>query len=436
MALAAADRSRAPVVFGLRAVPRLFEELQRPEPEHKTRALNSLCDLLHEPERLYQTVTSGLLEQLGPLLRDSDSGVRTRTCDLLHLVSAHAIGRRALLSSSLLGPLSLLLDDPDPDCRVSVHRVLNRLCLLPLGAEALLSLVPKLILKLRGRVQETDEELGGKGGTEELGRKEGTEEGEKKVVTDEELGSKEAQVQGGSKEGAEETRVELGDKEANDELGRTEEEERGSKEAEEGGDEQGDTKEEELVLLLSTLARCIRLDALPALASGAVELLRHKLTHGSAHVRREAAAALLALSVPVEGKQQICALDLLSDLLPLLHDPDVEVRTNAAGVCMNTLIITAGKVQALKLGLLPVLLDLVSPEDLGPDSLDLNQTLDQTQGKALVLYCLRALTALSEAPAARCLLMEQRPRLERRRDTDPELRQATETALRVISWTP
>ncbi|KAJ0068217.1 hypothetical protein NL108_017545, partial [Boleophthalmus pectinirostris] len=221
-----------------------------------------------------------LLEQLGPLLRDSDSGVRTRTCDLLHLVSAHAIGRRALLSSSLLGPLSLLLDDPDPDCRVSVHRVLNRLCLLPLADFLIILrlyfdydfiLVKLLLYSSKFTTLFSHLTVSGGGHLTHW------------FVS----------------------------------------------------------QEEELVLLLSTLARCIRLDALPALASGAVELLRHKLTHGSAHVRREAAAALLALSVPVEGKQQICALDLLSDLLPLLHDPDVEVRTNAAGVCMNTLIITA-----------------------------------------------------------------------------------------------
>uniref|UniRef100_A0A3B3ZKL9 Radial spoke head 14 homolog n=1 Tax=Periophthalmus magnuspinnatus TaxID=409849 RepID=A0A3B3ZKL9_9GOBI len=294
--------SRAPVAYGLRAVPRLFEDLQRPDSEQRKRALTSLCDLLHEPERL-----RALLSSSPPLLLSL----------ILTLFYVHS---HALLSSSLLTPLSLLLDDPDSHCRISVHRVLNRLSLLPSG--------------LMGRHL---------------------------------------------------TQFFV-------------------------------SQEEELVLLLSTLARCSHLDALPALASDGVALLRDKLSHGSAHVRREAAAAMLALSIPLEGKRQICALGVLSDLLTLLRDPDTEVRANAAGVCMNTFVITAGTAPSA-LGLIPVLLDLVSV-------------------KALVLYCLRALTALSEAPAARCRLMKHRPCLERKRDTDPELRQATETLLRVISWTP
>lgn len=56
------DPSRAPVAFGQRAVPQLFEELQQPETDRRQRALASLCDLMHDPERLYQTVTGG--EQL------------------------------------------------------------------------------------------------------------------------------------------------------------------------------------------------------------------------------------------------------------------------------------------------------------------------------------------------------------------------------------
>ncbi|TKS82862.1 Radial spoke head 14 -like protein [Collichthys lucidus] len=58
-------------------------------------------------------------------------------------------------SSSSLLPLSQLLDDPSSSCRRSIHRVLKRLTLLPAGADALLTLVPKLMLKLR---QEKEEE--------------------------------------------------------------------------------------------------------------------------------------------------------------------------------------------------------------------------------------------------------------------------------------
>lgn len=54
-------------------------------------------------------------------------------------------------------------------------------------------------------------------------------------------------------------------------------------------------EEEVQVLLLSTLSSCSRLDTLPALASDGVSLLGHKLSHRSPNIRREAAAAMMAL---------------------------------------------------------------------------------------------------------------------------------------------
>lgn len=58
------------------------------------------------------------------------------------------------------------------------------------------------------------------------------------------------------------------------------------------------TKEEDeevQLLLLSTLTHCSRLDALPGLASDGVSLLGRKLSHRSLIIRREAAAAMMAL---------------------------------------------------------------------------------------------------------------------------------------------
>lgn len=53
------DPSRAPVAFGRLAVPQLFAELQQPEEEGRLPALASLCDLLHDPELIQQTITGG-----------------------------------------------------------------------------------------------------------------------------------------------------------------------------------------------------------------------------------------------------------------------------------------------------------------------------------------------------------------------------------------
>ncbi|XP_054467581.1 radial spoke head 14 homolog [Anoplopoma fimbria] len=351
---AAEDWTRPTVAFGRRAVPQLFGELH--EPGGRLRALTSLSLLTHDPERVCQTVTGGFLEQLKVLFQDEDPSVRIKTCELLHLLISHSIGRRALLSSSLLPPLSLLLDDSSSSCRRSVHRVLDRLAQLPAGAEALLTLVPKLMLKLREEVEE--------------------EEGEVEVEEEE---------------------------------------------------------EEEEVLLLSTIGSCSRLDPLPALASEGVSLLGRKLSHRSPNIRREAASALMALSVCEDGKHQVCEEALLPVLVELLQDGDVEVQANAAGVIMYTVIITAGKQRCLDLNVIPVLLHLVSQDK------EEEEEERKRRRKALVMYSLRALTALAEAPVGRRLLLEQLPLLVKRSEAaeqDQDIRRAAKTAVRVVTWTP
>ncbi|XP_068559136.1 radial spoke head 14 homolog [Cebidichthys violaceus] len=339
------DSTRAPVAFGRRAVPQLFGDLLRPEADTRLRALGSLCDLIHhDQDRVYQTVRGGFLQQLNVLLEDEDSSVRTKTCELLHLLTSHNISRQALLSSSLLPPLSQLLDDSSPSCRRSVLRVLDRLALLPAGAEALLPLVPKLMLKLREEEEEEEEE----------------------------------------------------------------------------------------VLLLSTITSCSRLDALPALASDGVSLLGRKLSHRSPNIRREAAAALMNLSVCEDGRRRVCEEELLPVLVDLLQDQDLEVQTNAAGVIMYTVIITAGKQRCLDLNVIPVLLDLVTRDKKEEEEER------KRRRKALVLYSLRALTALAEVPVGRVLLLEQLPLLVRRSEAeeDQDVRRAAETTVRVVTWTP
>lgn len=53
------DPNRAPVAFGRLAVPQLFAELQQAGEGRGLPALTSLCDLLHDPELIYQTATGG-----------------------------------------------------------------------------------------------------------------------------------------------------------------------------------------------------------------------------------------------------------------------------------------------------------------------------------------------------------------------------------------
>nr|XP_057927300.1 radial spoke head 14 homolog isoform X2 [Doryrhamphus excisus] len=338
------DPTRAPVAFGRLAIPELFAQLEEADTDTKLRALLSLCDVTHDPERLYQVVSEGFLGQLEVLMKDDEPAVRTGTCELLHLLTSHNIGRHALLSSTpLLSRLSLLLDDASAPCRTRAHRVVNSLALLPAGADTLQPLLAKLMVKL----EEEEEE------------------------------------------------------------------------------------EEVQALLLSTLNCCSRQDALAALAHRGVTLIARKLPHACSDIRREAAGAMMALSVPVEGKRQVCEAAVLPVLAALLRDQDVDVQANAAGAIMNTVVITTGKHQCLDLDVLPVLLDLVSERREDKE--------EEKRRKALVLYSLRALTSLAEAPEGRRRLLEQLPILVGRSqapEDDPDISKAARTAVSVVTWTP
>lgn len=182
-------------------------------------------------------------------------------------------------------------------------------------------------------------------------------------------------------------------------------------------------------------------------------------------------------SVCEDGKQQLCKGAVLPVVSRLLWDEDVEVRVNAAGVIMYAVITTTGtntyfrqsvkwtlksnsehfqhiflqikkvaqiserdfqpipaligKQQCLDLELVPVLLDLVSQPNQEEDEGKLKRR------KTLVVYCLQALASLAEAPDGHRILLEQLPRLvETSQAEDKEIRQAAQTAVKVVSWMP
>ncbi|KAK0138825.1 Radial spoke head 14 [Merluccius polli] len=309
----------ARVAYGSWALPRLVAELRDPEPLAKQRSLAALCDLAHDPEKAYQAIRIGCLEQLKLLLRDREPSIRTGTTELLLVLVAHHVGREAFLCCDVLPPLAELIDEPLHACKLNVHRTLNRLANFPLAALSIVSmdLVPRLVAKV---TEDEDEDI--------------------------------------------------------------------------------------QALLLSTIGLCVRVDPLPALACNGVSVLGHQLSKPSLEVRRAALSALLAISVPLEGKERVCEGGLLPVLVGLLSDSDPEVQANAAG-----------KLQALSAGALPPLLLLVSSKE-----------------RAVCMNALRALAALAEAPSGRRQLLEHVPVLSSRTGAHEEeaVQRAAQSALQFF----
>ncbi|MEE6504221.1 hypothetical protein FKM82_005103 [Ascaphus truei] len=153
------DPTKASIAFGERALPKLNEELQDPELLTRQRALMALCDLVHDPENIYQAVSLGFLESLKHLLYDEDSAVRQKTTEVFCIMATHSVGREGILRSEVVIPLSRLLDDPADICRRNTHRTFAMLSELPGGAAALVDadLVTHLVHKLESELEEIQE---------------------------------------------------------------------------------------------------------------------------------------------------------------------------------------------------------------------------------------------------------------------------------------
>ncbi|NXE18387.1 RSP14 protein, partial [Ardeotis kori] len=145
------DPTKAAIAFGKRALPKLNEELQSPELLTQQRALMALCDLVHDPENVYQATELGFLDNLKTLLLHQDSTVRQKTTEILYIMAMHNVGRQGLLKNEVLSALAELLDDPVDICRKNTHRIFEIIAKLPEGAVGVLraGLVPLLVLKLK-----------------------------------------------------------------------------------------------------------------------------------------------------------------------------------------------------------------------------------------------------------------------------------------------
>uniref|UniRef100_A0A8D0HDR0 Condensin complex subunit 1 C-terminal domain-containing protein n=1 Tax=Sphenodon punctatus TaxID=8508 RepID=A0A8D0HDR0_SPHPU len=132
------DPTKAPIAFGERALPKLNEELQDPELLTRQRALMALCDLVHDPEHVYQAAHLGFLDNLKNLLLDEDSTVRQKTTEVLYIMATHSVGRDGFLKYGVIPALAQLLNDPVDICRWNMHYAFKMMAELPAGKIRLL----------------------------------------------------------------------------------------------------------------------------------------------------------------------------------------------------------------------------------------------------------------------------------------------------------
>ncbi|XP_004716392.1 radial spoke head 14 homolog [Echinops telfairi] len=326
--------TQAAIAYGCRALPKLNEELQSENLRTRQKALMALCDLMHDPEHVYQAIQIGCLESLKALLRDSNHLVRIKTTEVLCIMATHNIGREGFLKHNVVLFLSLLLNDPQLLCRLNLHQAYKHLAQLPQGAQGIINsgLIPSLVWKLQREEHES---------------------------------------------------VQL--------------------------------------LILDTLSSCLWEGAASeALDNRVVPFLKEMLLSANEDIRAKAAHTLMAVCVPLDGKNQVWQYDVIPILVHMLKDPMQEVQANAAGALMYATITTEGKYAALDAEAMPPLLML------------LNSTLSKVR-----LNAIKALTMLAEAPEGRSYLQAHVPVFRLiEDDPNPAVQQAALTAIKVIEWKP
>uniref|UniRef100_A0A8C6W3I5 Rhabdoid tumor deletion region protein 1 n=1 Tax=Nannospalax galili TaxID=1026970 RepID=A0A8C6W3I5_NANGA len=131
------DPTQAAISYGCWALPKLNEELQSEDLLTRQKALMALCDLMHDPEYVYQAISIGCLESLKALLKDSDNLVRIKTTEVLYIMATHNVGRTGFLEHGIILALSLLLSDHQRECRENLHQAYKHLVQLPAGVPGL-----------------------------------------------------------------------------------------------------------------------------------------------------------------------------------------------------------------------------------------------------------------------------------------------------------
>ncbi|NXK46748.1 RSP14 protein, partial [Chauna torquata] len=172
-------------------------------------------------------------------------------------------------------------------------------------------------------------------------------------------------------------------------------------------------------LILDTLSNCLRVEASGALSSGAITILKEKLTHSSATIRSKAAWVLLEIGTHAEGKSVVCE-EVIPVLVSLLEDTDPEVQASATGALMFATVKPQGRYSALGAEAIPLLLKLVAGET----------------SKAR-LSAIKTLTMLAELPEGRRKLLDHTDAFQQcLNDPCEAVKRAAEIAIRVIKWKP
>jgi len=148
------DPTKSELAFEERMLPKLNRECKSENKLDTQRALKSLTDIVHSPEKIAETIQTGLFDTVGDLLKSDDDMCRNLASEIFSVMSTHNIGRTAGIK--FIPHLASLFKDSNSSTRVNVHKTLFCLADIFSGNSAIVQnqLTPTLISLL-----ETEEDI-------------------------------------------------------------------------------------------------------------------------------------------------------------------------------------------------------------------------------------------------------------------------------------
>lgn len=91
------DVTRCKQAFGRWALPKLKRELHHPDLIVVMQSLNTISDLVHNPERSFEAIRIGIVERLMDLMTHERDFIREKVCMIFYTLAGQEIGRRAIV---------------------------------------------------------------------------------------------------------------------------------------------------------------------------------------------------------------------------------------------------------------------------------------------------------------------------------------------------
>nr|CAD7405468.1 unnamed protein product [Timema poppensis] len=157
------DVTRAKVAFGRWALPKLRRELHDEDPLVVNQAINSLADLIHDPEKSFEAIRLHFVPRLVDLMVHKDAFLRKRCAEIMTTLASQAVGREAILkNATVITNMGITVHDDQPEIRLKASQavemiartyqgtvILNNANFVPLLASKMMHEIDDIVVSIR-----------------------------------------------------------------------------------------------------------------------------------------------------------------------------------------------------------------------------------------------------------------------------------------------